>query len=325
MTEEEYIGVVGEIFDGYSEFEFFGVPIYLKHFSIRDQRYIHRFYDKYKNIAINKGIPCEDDALKQLRLDGLWSDKDDLNIATLENEIENLKQSKQHLLLPSQKDAYQKDIDEKTTDLLRLKLQRKEVVGKTAEDYAASRSNEEFIRYILYKDPDLKEHFFTDKEFENLSDDEIAILLRYNRVCGERLNEQIIQETVLRDFFNMYLSQTEDVASFYGKSIISLSVYQLKLALYARVFFNIFQYNEDIPEGIKKDPAAILRFSESKKSQSSNKSKIKQADNGATAVFGATKEDLSFVDSQAKQINLTSEITKNGGALNMEQLMNLMG
>lgn len=325
MTEEEYIGIVGEIFDGYSEFEFFGVPIYLKHFSIRDQRYIHRFYDKYKNIAINKGIPCEDDSLKQLRLDGLWSDEDDLKIATLENEIENLKQSKQHLLLPSQKDAYQKDIDEKTTDLLRLKLQRKDVVGKTAEDYATSRSNEEFIRYILYKDYTLKEHFFTEKEFENLSDNEIGTLLKYNRLCGERLNEQMIQEAVLRDFFNMYISQTEDVSAFYGKPIISLSVYQLKLALYARIFFNIFQYNEDIPEGIKKDPSAILRFSESKKSQSSNKSKIKQADNGATAVFGATKEDLSFVDSQAKQINLTSEITKNGGALNMEQLMNLMG
>ena len=149
--------------------------------------------------------------------------------------------------------------------------------------------------------------------------------MKYNRSCSERLNEQIIQEAVLRDFFNMYLSQTEDVCSFYGKPIIGLSVYQLKLALYARVFFNIFQYNEDVPDSIKKDPAAILRFSESKKSQASNKSKIKQADNGATAVFGATKEDLAFVDSQAKPISLTEQIAKQGGALNMEQLMNLMG
>ena len=49
MSEEEYIAIVGEIFDGYTEFYFQGEPVYLKHFSIRDQRYIHKYYNKYKN------------------------------------------------------------------------------------------------------------------------------------------------------------------------------------------------------------------------------------------------------------------------------------
>ena len=51
MTEEEYIGIVGEIFDGYTDITFQGKTVYIKHFSIRDQRYIHRFYNKYKSIA----------------------------------------------------------------------------------------------------------------------------------------------------------------------------------------------------------------------------------------------------------------------------------
>jgi hypothetical protein len=125
----------------------------------------------------------------------------------------------------------------------------------------------------------------------------------------------------------MYLSQTEDVSSFYGKPIIHLSVYQLKLALYARVFYNIFQYNDDIPNGIKKDPSALLRFAESKRNGQGNKtlSKIRNQDSGATAVFGATKEDLSYVDSQAKQINLNDEVKKKGGRLNMDDMIKLMG
>jgi len=325
VTEEEYIGIVGEIFDGYTEFDYFGQTAYLKHFSIRDQRYIHRFYDKYKNIAINKGIPTEKEMLEQLREDGLWSDKDDLKISSLEFEVDNLAAAKRDLYLPSQKESYQKSIDEKNQELYRLKTIRKDVMGRTAEEYASSRSNEEFIRYIIYKDADLKDHLFDDDEFSELTDTQITALLLQNQECSRRLGEDNIQHCVLRDFFNMYLSQTEDVSSFYGKPIIHLSIFQLKLALYARIFFNIFQYNEDLPENMKKDPAAILRFSESKRAGKSSDSKSKNSDSGATAVFGATRDDLDFVDPNAKKISLNDEISKQGGSLNMEQLMELMG
>lgn len=325
MSEEEYIGIVGEIFDGYTEFDFFGRKAYLKHFSIRDQRYIHRFYEKYKSIATAKGIPNEKEMLKQLKKDGLWSEDEDLKIASLEKEIESLKETQSNLTLPSQKESFQKDINAKSIELINLKIERKKVVGKTSEDYGSSRSNEEFIRYIIYKDRDLKENMFSEDEFANLDDEEIALLIAQNRTCGERMSEDNIQHSVLRDFFNMYISQTEDIASFYGSPIVHLSVYQLKLALYARVFYNIFQYNQDIPDNIRKDPSAVLRYAESKKSGDKGSSKIKNRDNGATAVFGATKDDLDFVDSGASKINLSDEISKQGGSMNMEQLMNLMG
>ena len=135
----------------------------------------------------------------------------------------------------------------------------------------------------------------------------------------------MIQTAVLRDFFNMYISQTEDVGQFYGKPIVQLSAYQLKLALYARVFFNIFQYNDDIPEGIKKDPAAILRFSDSKRSKKGPVSKSMEKDSGGTAVFGATKEDLDFVDPNAKKISLSEEVKKKGGVLTMDDMIKMMG
>jgi hypothetical protein len=325
VSEEQYIAIVGEIFDGYTEFDYKGQPVYLKHFSIRDQRYIHRYYEKYKNIALDKGIPTEKEMLDRLVADGLWLAEDDKKIAELENEIANLKQTKMNLVLPSQKDKTQASIEERSKELYVLKIKRKEVIGKTAEDYGSSRSNEEFIRYIIYKDAELKEHLFTEDSFAEISDTDIHHLIKQHQMCGTRLGEDNIQHSVLRDFFNMYLSQTEHLHSFYGKPIIQLSVYQLKLALYARIFFNIFQYNDDIPESIKKNPADVLRFSESKRSGSKTSEKFKNSDSGATAVFGATKEDLSFVDSGAKAISLSDEISKNGGSMNMEDLMKLMG
>jgi hypothetical protein len=83
VSEEEYIGIVGEIFDGYTDINYQGHTVYIKHFSIRDQRYIHRFYNKYKLIAESKGIPSEEEMLDSLRLDGLWSDGDDSKILNL--------------------------------------------------------------------------------------------------------------------------------------------------------------------------------------------------------------------------------------------------
>ena len=323
MTEEEYIGIVGEIFDGYTDITFQGKTVYIKHFSIRDQRYIHRFYHKYKSIAESKGIPSEKEMLDSLREDGLWSDNDDRAIINLEQEIEGLKASKLATFLPSQKKTFQNSIESKRKELYLLLNKKAELVGRTSERYGSQRSNEEFIRYLIYSDPQCLQHFFTDEQFANLSEDELEFFIRENDGISQRLNENNIQHCVLRDFFNMYLSQTEDVSAFYGKAIIELSVYQLKLAIYARVFFNIFQYHEDLPERMKQDPVAIFDFVERKKNNNS-KSYV-NTDKGASAVFGATKEDLEIIDPNARTVSLSDEISKNGGVMNMDQLIELMG
>ena len=176
-----------------------------------------------------------------------------------------------------------------------------ELVGKTSERYGSQRSNEEFIRYLIYSDRQCSKHFFTDEDFAELSEEELEAFVKENDAISQRLNESNIQHVVLRDFFNMYISQTEDVSSFYGKPIIELSVYQLKLAIYARIFFNMFQYHDN-----------------SSKSNSNNES-------GASAIFGATKEDLEIIDPNARTVNLSDEISKKGGVMNMDDLIELMG
>jgi len=323
VTEEEYIGIVGEIFDGYTDITFQGKTVYIKHFSIRDQRYIHRFYNKYKSIAESKGIPSEKEMLDSLREDGLWSDDDDRKIIDLEQELEGLRSSKRLSFLPSQKKNIQETIESKQKELNFLLSKKAELVGKTSEKYGSQRSNEEFIRYLIYSDRQCSRHFFTDDEFSNLSEEEVEFFVKENDLISRRLNESNIQHVVLRDFFNMYMSQTEDVSAFYGKPIIELSVYQLKLAIYARIFFNMFQYHEDIPETIKKDPTAIFDFVERKKNNGS-KGNV-NTEKGASAVFGATKEDLEIIDPNARAISLSDEINKKGGVMNMDDLIELMG
>jgi hypothetical protein len=322
LNEELYISIIGEVFDGYTEIFFNGDPVYIKHYNIRDQRYIQKYYEKHKNAAIKKGLETEEERLIEIKKDGIWLDDDDLKISNLELEINNLSITQKKIFLPSQKESMSKDIESKKIEIYILKNKKRELIGKTAEEYASSRSNEEMLRYFIFKDRDLTENLFTEDEFSELDDAELLFFMNEQAKVNARLSELNIQKAVLRPFFSMYLSQCENIKDFYDKAIVLLSVYQLKTALFARMFFNIFQHVEDIPDHIKDDPEKLLAYSNSK---SNNNSGGIDENSDASAVFGATKEDMKVISGNTKQISLKDELDKNGGKLNMEQMMKLAG
>ncbi len=324
MSEELYISIIGEVFDGYTEFIYNNKPVYLKHFNIRDQRCIHKHYEKYKSIAISKGLETEDQLLKKIKSDGIWSDDDDLKIHSLDLEIKNLKQTQSQLFLPSQKELMGVDIANKISELLLLKTKKKEIIGKTAEDYAAIRSNEEMLRYFLFEDEGFEKKLFNEEEFSEIEDYELTFLINKQNEIAERLSELNLQKSVLRPFFSMYMSSCENLNHFYGKPVIQLSIYQLKTAIFAKMFYNIFQYVEDIPDNIKDDPEKLLSYSDLQRNKGKKGQMIKD-DSAASAVFGATSEDMKSISKNTNTVSLKDELDKNGGKLNMEQMMKLAG
>ena len=324
MNEEFYVSIIGEIFDGYSEILFKETPIFVKHVSIQDQRYLHKYYEKYKDTALKRGVDSEEDVLKRLSKDEMWSSGDESKIGSLALEIKNLKQTQKKLFVPSQKESFQRDINEKESEILKLQQKRKELVGKTAEDYASSRASQEMIRYFIFDGPDLKNNYFSEEEFDEIDDIELLVINSEQNKIAERISESNIQNAVLRPFFSMYMSQCENVYGFYGKPITKLSVHQLKVAVFGRIFFNIFQHTEDIPDNIKEDPEKLLAFSEAQRNKDSN-SKFIREDSDASAVFGATKEDMNIIAPETKKggISLSDAIKKKGGKLNMEDMIKL--
>jgi hypothetical protein len=322
LNEELYISIIGEVFDGYTEIFFNGDPVYIKHYNIRDQRYIQKYYEKHKNVAIRKGLETEEERFAEIKKDGIWSDDDDIKISNLELEINNLSITQKKIFLPSQKESMGKDIESKKLDLYQLKSKKRQLIGKTAEEYASSRSNEEMLRYFIFKDKELTENLFTEDEFSELDDTELLFFMNQQAALNNRLCELNIQKAVLRPFFSMYLSQCENIKDFYDKAIVLLSVYQLKTALFARMFFNIFQHVEDIPDHIKDDPEKLLAYSDNQRNKNSGGI---DENSDASAVFGATREDMKAISGNTKQVSLREELDKNGGKLNMEQMMKLAG
>ena len=325
-SDEFYISLIGEVFDGYSTDFFEGQEVFVKHLNIRDQRYIHNYYEKYKNIALTKGIDSESAMLKRLKKDGMWDDKDDSKISSLELEIGNLKKTRDAVFLPSQKETFQKNIDNKTKELYDLKSKRAEVVGVTAESYATSRCGDEMLRFSLFKDNNFKDYLFSEEDFAELEAYQVKRLSDIVNDSAKRLGEDNIKWAVLRPFFSMYLSNCDNINDFYGKAVITLSVYQLKVAMYGKVFHSIFQYTDDIPDNIREDPDKLMAFSEAQRNKDSNKSNSGLRDDAdASAIFGATKDDMQQLASDGKAVSLSEEMEKAGGKLDMKQMMRLAG
>jgi len=324
VNEEFYISAAGEIFDGYTEFDFYDRTLYLKHLSIKDQRNLHLYYEKYKKKAIDRGVSTEESVLRQVKEDGLWDQDDDIKISSLEVEIENLKKTRDSIFLPSQKQQFQKTIEQKQIEWSKLVTKRKEIVGKTAEDYATNMSAIEMIRYFIFDEKDLTHHAFSQDEFDEMSDSEVLKLRGIQNEVSSRLEEKTIQKVALRPFFNLYLSFCENASAFYGSPLIELSVYQLKLVVWGKVFHSIFQYVEDIPDDVREDPDRLLAFSEAKSNKGNSKSFIKD-DAAASTVFGGTSQDIKDLAGDQVGVSLSSEIKKAGGKLNMEQMMKLAG
>lgn len=311
-----------EIIDGFTKFSFRGETLFFRHFDLKSQSLISNSYEKYKNIATKKGLESEDEIYKRLEQDKIWCQNDELEIETLQKYVENLKKTKEKIFLPSKQKAHQEIIDQELIKLNTLLSRKNELISVTSESYANKMSNEEFIRLLIFKDEQLCQLRFSELEFGELDSSEIFEISNSYIEITKKFTEQNIQKIVLQDFFNIYLSYCEDARSFFGKEIVKLSAYQMKLLIYGKIFNNIFQYNDDIPENLRKDPEAVFSFIDSKKKRSKFEESTKNAD--GTILFGATSQDVGILDPTARKVSLQDELEKNGGSLNMEQMIKLM-
>ena len=200
------------------------------------------------------------------------------------------------------------------------------LIGNTCEKYAKDRLNDFYMIKSFYSDKEMRNPLFDENKFDELDDYDLKkIIYKYNEIF-ESFSEESIQYTILEDFYSPYLSFAEDSMQFYGKAFCELTYNQIRLIVYTRVFKNIFDSNENIPESIRKDPAKLLEFgSSSKEEKDKAKDKLSQGDGGT--LVGAKNEDYEYlgIEKPRNTISLHEEAKKKGGTLNMEDLMKLHG
>jgi hypothetical protein len=312
-----------EISKGYAKRSFEGKDIYIKHLGINEKSFFDYRYQEFFKHATESGIATEEEALKKAIEEGFWSDEDERQIDNSKNYIDRLVATRKSLFKTLEINAINEQITEERNKLRRKINERREILGKTAEEYASNRSNDYVIYESFYRDEALTKRFFSQNEFEDISYEElIGYILFYNEYMTE-MDESNLQKIVLADFFNIYFLVLETPTEFFGKPMIELTDFQARLIIYGKIFKNIFENTPNIPDNIRQDPEALLQYVDKTKAKERFDSKKKNNEKAsAEMVFGATKEELPAGAEKGKSLN---QIMREKKVMNMEELMKLHG
>ena len=318
-----YREVFRDIAFGYSSFLFEKQLVYIKHLSVFDQIHVEKIRDEFINKAKTMGLPTEEEALAYITDNEIWTSDDESKIVKQRQYVDSLQNTRKNLYRLSEINSVDEDLKKANQEYNILYYKKRELMGQTAEKFAEKRVSEHYIICSFYKDADLTESFFDLSDVDELDAEELTyVISTYNSkfICFEDTN---IQKVTLQDFFQMYMPFCEDVRNFYDKPLFKLSINQVKLIVYSRMFKNIFENYPKIPEGIKRDPDKIIDYVNS---QEKAKNVLKNLDkDGASTIVGAKQEDYDHLGyKQTEGRSLSSMLKEKGGKMDMKDLMKAM-
>lgn len=286
-NEAQLRGIFIDICRGYSRATWGKTPVYIKHFSHFEQLDTELEREKYFEIAKKKGILTNEEKLKWLINNELWSKEKDNKIRDLSAYVDGLKKSKLKAMTKMMADDYQKQIDESQNEIDILFIEKNRLIGLTAESYAEQKLQSSYIYYSFFKDDSLKVRLFTEKEFKRLDDEEVEELLTIYLEHIKKFTHENIKQISISNFFTSYFYLTDDLTKFFGKPLCDLTYNQVNLISYGSYFRRLLgQAGDSIPDEFRKSPDKIEEFCNRKANTKQNTSK-----NGRTAYIGATEKD----------------------------------
>ena len=320
-----------DIVDGYTavENEKFGA-FYIRHMNNRVSSDIDYRRKSYFDKAKGEGLPTAEEKEEFLLEEGTWADEEKRKLAELENYVENLTKTREKLVLKKQIDSVTDDLEKARGELGEITDKKFSLIGLTAELYAAKKVNEYYIFETIYKDSELKTRLFTDEEFDELPEEDLASIVGGYNERMVRLEQSNLKRVAVSGFYlNLFYLCKDNPFIFYGKPLTQLTHPQADLFSFGRYFKNILTELKHPPtEEQLDDPDKLIElFNVSKNAEKilTEGKATAGKDNVISTVVGATKEDLERMGAQndpgAVDINKIAE--EKGGHLSMEELIKL--
>lgn len=318
-----------DICRGYTEALVSDEKIYIKHLCHSDQLDLDLVEKNFFNLAKTSGLPAEDERIAQLKNEGRWTDENERELGQIKLSVQSLIDGRKNATLPSILKRVDSQIEEEHKLYNKKYKERAELVGLTCELYSHRRVNEHYIFQNLYRDRDFKEHFFSQEGFDDLSEVEMARIIEVYNSVMEPCSDLNIKKLAIQDFFQSYYYISGDnFMNFYGKAICQLSLFQVKLANFAKYFRSIFENHDmkNVPKNILEDPDKLVDWVMATDRVKQQIEKQKDSDMGG--VVGMTKEDRKAAGMQTPQgpDALMQALTKKGGgSLDKTEIMRAMG
>jgi hypothetical protein len=329
----EFGRIYSEIANGYSKQIINSNVLYFKHPSLTEHFSVYSNYELLLKEARNKGVPTEEEKIKEAIEGGWWTKEKEMEISILRKTITNLTKTKNKLALPSQKEAIEKQLRSREAILLTFLKERQEITAYTAEDYTSQRFIDETILSLTYKNQNLTELYFTAEDYYNLNDRYIENIKNLYNQYAILFSSQNIKCIAACGFFQNLIYLNDDAYSFWGKPACQCTKYQIDILVYGKMYKNFIKNSAEngqaVQEDILNDPEKFVDFVEGA-TQSANKSKIqnkksKDSRNMVSSLVGATSDDLKKLGVKTEKLaggkSLLEMAKESGGTLEKHQYL----
>jgi hypothetical protein len=322
--------IFSEILRGYTlvENKDFG-KIKIKHFNNFDSAELdiknRYFYEK----ARDQGLPTREQKIEYLLKEDIWDEKKNKEILNLKTMIAGLKNSKSKVFLQAHIDDINRQLEENQLKLAHLEIQKEELIGFCAENYAQRRINEHYMQKAILKDNG--EFLLSNEDFEDLQQDQLMGLISTYNKNTRKFESPNLKKISLSGFFtNLFYLCENNAYTFFGKPLVELTFYQVELFGYARYYKSLMESSESkVPDEVRQDPEKIVEWFESSKNAKEvmDKSQTAGKEGSATSLVGATKQDLKRLglDNPNETISLAKKAAEKGGSLTMQDMMKIHG
>ena len=297
-----------------------------KHLSEIESCKTNEVYINKLNEAKRKGLLAQEEKIKILCEQGVWSNEKEQEIKNLQEEILLNQTTLKKLIIASQVKNIKDVIKEKEDKLLNIIKEKNELLELTAESYASKKSNEYIIYLSLYK-KDLKNmEFDSENDFLELSETDLIEYIYAYREFMDTLNTKNIKKIAVCPFFiNTFFLCEDNPYNFYGKPITHLTQFQVDLFSIARNYkYHLTKSGQNPPENLK-SLDELVNWYEDRPVASALKDK--NQDKMGQTYIGATKEELMNMTAGSKEevVDLTSEAKKLGDELSFDQILKMHG
>ena len=303
--------------------------IRIKHFNNFDSAELDVKNKDFYDNAVNKGLPTRKDRIDYLLKENIWTDEKNKEILNTKTAIEGIKKTKSKVFLQVHLDQANTELQKQKLNLIKLEVEKEELIGFTAEAYASRRINEHYMfNAILGRNG---EKLFGRQEFEELEEDKVTELIGLYNKNTNKFNSNTLKLVSVSGFYsNLFHLCNDSAYIFYGKPLVELTFYQIELFGYGKYHKALIENSEHKPpEEITQNPQKLVEWFESGKNikEVLDKSENAGKEGTATSLVGASKQDLKRLglDNPNETINLAKKAAEKGGRLSMDDLMKLHG
>lgn len=250
--------VYREVCQGFSKGKFLNKVFFFKHFTSLDFCRREEIYEKELKESLSRGLPLKKEREADIVRLGLWGEKDERKIESLDKAINSLKPSLEKARDSIQKDQVLESIKGYELEKLKIFNSKERIIGITADDVASKRASEELVAQNTYLDEGFSQNLFQEEDYEYLSAVEKQL---FEYEIWENVLKHFTQENLKKIAFKAYFLRPFSITkeNFFQKRGVELTNWQIDLLNYGEYAEFILQKvrGKSIPDEILEDPDKI--------------------------------------------------------------------